>query len=546
MIQVIKGNIVNLFDDTVKSGELILKDKRIFTVKILAEQDPTLPYLIPGFVDAHVHIESSMLTPRNFGAIAVIHGTVATVSDPHEIANVLGIEGVKYMIADGNNIPFKFYFGAPSCVPATQYESAGAIIDADQIAELLSWPSIKYLAEMMNFPGVINEDEEVLKKLIYAHQSGKPIDGHAPGLMGEAALSYFEKGISTDHECYQYEEALQKIKLGIKILIREGSAAKNFDELIPLAIDHAHQMMFCSDDKHPDDLIEGHINLLVKRAINRGVDLFDALRMASLNPALHYGLDIGLLREGDKADFLVVDNLNNFNIQQTYIDGTKVAEDGKSLIKPELSSIINNFDTQKISEEAIKIAANENKNIKVIVAQNGQLITLKDTVLPKNINGEVISDTNQDVLKIVVYSRYKPSQPAVAFIKGFGLKQGAIASSVAHDSHNIIAVGVSDEAIVEAINLIIREKGGISAVSDSRMGVLPLPIAGLMSNKDAYTVAKDYQQIDAFAKNELGATLSSPFMSLSFMALLVIPSLKLSDLGLFDAENFEFTDLFTD
>ncbi len=543
-MQVIKGNIVNVFEDSIQAGELILQDGRIFTVKLFGDEDPDLPYLIPGFIDAHVHIESSMLTPAQFGRLAVVHGTVATVSDPHEIANVLGVEGVEYMIEDGNQIPFKFYFGAPSCVPATDFESAGAVIDSGQIEKLLEKEEIVYLAEMMNFPGVIYENEEVLAKIAAAHRKSKPIDGHAPGLMGEEAKKYFSKGISTDHECFTLEEAEGKLKLGVKILIREGSAAKNFEALIPLAVENAHQMMFCSDDKHPDDLVEGHINRLVLRAIDAGVDIFDALRMASLNPVLHYGLSVGLLREGDMADFLIVKNLKELEIQATFIDGEKVAENGNSLISKVESRIVNNFNCRPVNTSQISFISQEGKDdIRVIKVEDRQLIT-GSFITRAVMNGkELEADLENDVLKLVVYNRYQLAEPAIAFIQGFGLKEGAIASSVAHDSHNIIAVGVDDASITEAINLIIREKGGVSAVSNEKMGVLPLPVAGLMSNKDAEVVAEDYKQIDAFCKEILGSKLKSPFMSLSFMALLVIPSLKLSDKGLFDGEKFEFTDL---
>jgi adenine deaminase len=543
-MKVIEGNIVNIFDETIHWGEVIIKDGRIFTIKILAEEKKEESYLIPGFVDSHVHIESSMLTPSSFGRIALCHGTVGSVSDPHEIANVLGIEGVKYMIEDAKHTPFKVSFGAPSCVPATTFESAGAVIDADGITELLQMPEVSYLAEMMNFPGVIYKDAEVLRKLQIAKQLGKPIDGHAPGLRGDDAKKYFSQGISTDHECFTLEEAEEKLNLGVKILIREGSAAKNFEALIPLAKKWAHQMMFCSDDKHPDDLLKGHINQLVERAIKSGVNTFDALRMASLNPVKHYSLDVGLMREGDTADFIRVEELIGFKVIETYIDGEIVASNGESEISEHKSEVINNFNANDVSAEDLKvILPDSTKKMNVIQVNEGQLVTDWIMRYPKLEGKEVVSDTIQDVLKLVVYNRYQKSKVSLAFIHGFGLKTGAIASSVAHDSHNIIAVGVEDEAIVDAINLIIREKGGVSAVGLEKMGVLALPIAGLMSNKSPEEVARDYEQIDNFSKEILGGTLKAPFMSLSFMALLVIPSLKLSDKGLFDGKKFEFVDI---
>ena len=544
-MKVIEGNIVNIFDNSIHWGELILQDGRIFTVKTLGQEKKDESYLLPGFIDAHVHIESSMLTPSSFGRLALCHGTVGSVSDPHEIANVLGIDGVKYMIEDSKNTPFKVSFGAPSCVPATSFESAGAVIDSSGIEELFLLPEISYLAEMMNFPGVIHQDSEVFKKLEIAKKLGKPIDGHAPGLRGDDAIKYFEQGITTDHECFTLPEAEEKLKLGVNILIREGSAAKNFDALIPLAKEWSHQMMFCSDDKHPDDLFKGHINQLVVRAINSGIDLFDALRMASLNPVKHYSLPIGLMREGDFADFIRVRDLKEFELLQTYVEGEVVAEDGVSKLLEFKSAVVNNFEAKNVSVEDLKVLTEDSENkMNVIHVNEGQLVTDWIKRFPTLLGKEAVSDTIQDVLKLVVYNRYSKNEVSLAFIHGFGLKLGAIASSVAHDSHNIIAVGVDDDSIADAINLIVREKGGISAVGNEKMGVLGLPIAGLMSNKDPEEVALDYEQIDSFAKNILGSTLKAPYMSLSFMALLVIPSLKLSDKGLFDGGKFEFVNLF--
>lgn len=538
-----EGNIINIFDNTIIYGEITVFEGRIFNIEKIKDEMPDATYFLPGFIDAHVHIESSMLTPSQFGKMAVVHGTVGTVSDPHEIANVLGVKGVEYMIENGSKIPFKFCFGAPSCVPATEFESAGASITVDEIENLMSNPKIGYLAEMMNFPGVIYENEEVISKLEIAKKHHKPIDGHAPGLIGEEARKYFEKGISTDHECFTYEEGKEKLELGVKILIREGSAAKNFEELITLAHAYSTQMMFCSDDKHPDDLVAGHINLLVKRAINSGIDIFKVLRMASLNPVRHYNLDLGLLREGESADFIEINNLRDFNVISTYINGEMVASRGKTLIEDIKGEIINNFNAKPISVDNIEIKIpSDAEYVNVIKVNDGQLITealkYKLTDIPVSIFNK------SDILKLVVYNRYTEATPAVAYIQGFGIKEGALASSVAHDSHNIIAVGTDDESIKDAINLVIREKGGISAVSESKMGVLPLPIAGLISNKDGYEVANDYTQIDQFAKTKLGCTLKSPFMSLSFMALLVIPSLKLSDKGLFDGSKFAFSPIF--
>lgn len=539
----LSGNIVDLHNETIFKGTVHIENG--FIKSILRDDSVKEEHFImPGLIDSHIHIESSMLIPSEFARLAVVHGTVATVSDPHEIANVLGIDGIKYMIENGKKVPFKFYFGASACVPATPFETAGDKIGLDELEELLSMDEINYLSEMMNFPGVINRDEFEMAKIAIAKKHGKPADGHAPGVKGEAAKKYIEAGISTDHECYTMEEALDKIRYGMKIQIREGSAAKNFEALIGLMDEHADKVLFCSDDKHPNDLVEGHINQMVVRAIQKGYEPLRVLKSVILNPVEHYKLDVGLLRVGDAADMIVVDDLKSFNVLQTYVDGILVAQNGKTLIKPVKAGHPNKFTAQKIVAEQIQVRTGGNLT-KVITAHDGELITGLDFCKPKLDSGYVVSDTDQDVLKIVVLNRYeKQAKPAVAFIKNFGLKTGAIASSVAHDSHNIVAVGVEDKHIVTAINLIIAEKGGVSLVHNENVKVLPLPVAGLMSNLDGYLVAEQYHQIDK-AAHEMGSTLRAPFMTLSFMALLVIPELKLSDKGLFDGKLFAFTNLFT-
>ncbi|MCE7041650.1 adenine deaminase [Dyadobacter sp. CY312] len=534
-------NLVNLFDKTIKEAELIIIDQYISKIQIIGSENPALPYALPGFVDAHVHIESSMLTPSQFARLAVVHGTVATISDPHEIANVLGVPGVEYMIEDGKRTPFKFCFGAPSCVPATVFETAGAVITPDDVRDLLAKDEIGYLAEVMNFPGVLNEDPDMIDKINWAKHFNKPADGHAPGLRGEAAKKYIDSGLSTDHECFTYEEAKEKLHYGMKILIREGSAARNFEALIPLLAEFPEKIMFCSDDKHPDFLVEGHINLLVKRALGHGHNLWDVLHAACLNPVAHYSLPVGLLRENDPADFILVDNLTDFNIIQTWLNGTLVAEKGTSLLPDLRSTHINFFNCSRKNSTDFQCKENKSASqLKVIEALEGQLITNALTEeIPLN-NGFVVSDPDRDILKIAVVNRYNDSEPAIGFIKNFGLKTGAIASTVAHDSHNIVVVGCDDESICEAVNLLIDAKGGISAVDRNTRLVLELPIAGLMTDRDGYDVANAYTKMDSFVKETLKSTLQSPYMTLSFMALLVIPSLKLSDKGLFDGEKFEF------
>lgn len=542
----ITGNLVDIHRNEIYPAEITVKDGSIASII----QNPTLKtqhFILPGFIDSHVHIESSMLVPSEFARLAVVHGTVATISDPHEIANVCGIEGVEYMIENGKNVPFKFNFGAPSCVPATIFETAGAALNAHDVEKLLERDDILYLSEMMNFPGVLYKDEEVMKKIAAAHRLGKPVDGHAPGLRGETAKQYIDAGISTDHECFTAEEALDKLKYGMRILIREGSAAKNFEALIDLLHDYPDQIMFCSDDKHPDSLVLGHINQLCARAVAKGIDVFKVLKAACLNPALHYKPNIGLLRTNDPADFIVVKDLEKFEVIQTYIDGKLVAENGKSLISrsvgSEQSAAINRFSCSRkevkdfeVPRLSIDSPASE---IPVIEALNGQLITNKLSVVPKVENGNIVSDTSNDILKIVVVNRYQDAPVAKAFIKNFGLKDGALASTVAHDSHNIVAVGVDDESLCKAVNLLIDSKGGVSCVKENMELVVPLPVAGLMSAEDGYKVAEQYSLIDHAAK-EAGSTLASPYMTLSFMALLVIPHLKLSDKGLFDGDSFQF------
>ena len=538
----VKGNIVDILSKNIFKGEIIVENGEIKSIKHLENfADHSDNFILPGFIDAHVHIESSMLVPSEFAKLAVVHGTVATVSDPHEIANVCGMRGVEFMIENGKQVPFKFYFGAPSCVPATVFETAGASLNAKDIELLLAKDEINYLSEMMNFPGVLHHDEEVEAKIISAKYYNKPVDGHAPGLRGELAKKYIETGISTDHECFTKEEALDKLKYGMKIIIREGSAAKNFEALIDLLNDYEDELMFCSDDKHPDSLVKGHINELCKRAVAKGIDVFNILQAACINPVQHYNMNVGLLNENDPADFIVVKDLSDFEVVKTYINGTLVAENGISKINSPKSSLINNFNCNKkqVSDFSYKHAS---KKTIVIGALDGQLITNKIAVKPKIVNDFYESDIANDVLKMVVVNRYNKNAPvSIGFVKNFGLKRGAIASSVAHDSHNIIAAGVDDANICKAVNCIIENTGGISCVDDSLEKVLPLPVAGLMSNEDGYDIAKKYTQLDKTAK-DFGSKLSAPFMTLSFMALLVIPHVKLSDLGLFDGDEFRLVN----
>jgi len=539
--QRVVGNLVDIAARRVFPAEISLAEGRIAAIRPVDEQPAT--FLLPGFIDSHVHVESSMLVPSEFARAAVLHGTVASVSDPHEIGNVLGVAGVRYMLENAARSPFKFYFGAPSCVPATPFESAGATITVREVEQLLDDPQILYLSEMMNFPGVLNGDKECLAKIKAAQQRGKPVDGHAPGLRGPEAARYIAAGISTDHECFTKEEALDKLAVGCKIAIREGSAARNFEALHTLLSEFPRHTMLCSDDKHPDELLIGHINLLVRRAVDYGINVFDVLQAACLNPIEHYGLDVGQLREGDPADFIEINSLDEFQISRTWIDGRLVAKQGVTTIPRVEPTVVNHFVANKIEPSQLKVKAAAG-SLQVIEVLDGQLITPRISVEPKVIEGSLVSDVGNDILKLTVINRYQSAPPAIAFIKNFGFKRGAIASSVAHDSHNVIAVGTNDDDLAAAVNAVMDSAGGLSAVclKDHLQHVLPLPVAGLMATGTCVEVAAAYQQLDAAVKT-WGSQLRAPYMTLSFMALLVISELKLSDLGLFDGGKFQFTQL---
>ena len=528
------GRLVDLHARTIRSATVHVRDGVVD--RVAPATDVPDRFLLPGFVDAHVHVESAMMPPSEFARAAVVHGTVATVSDPHEIANVLGVEGVEYMIEDGRQVPFHFAFGAPSCVPATPFETAGAELGPDAVAALLDRADVPYLSEMMNVPGAIHRDADVMAKIEAAQARGKPVDGHAPGLRGEGVEQYAAAGIETDHECVAIEEAREKLDAGLKIAIREGSAAKNFDELIPLMEEAPDRLMFCTDDAHPDALVRGHIDALVRRALDRGHDRFDVLRAACVHPVEHYGLDVGLLREGDPADFIVVDDLETLTVERTYVEGTLVAADGETHIERVPSDTPNRFAAGPVSPEAFRVPA-EGDRMRIITAVDNQLVTGEDIVETPVQDGRAVADPGRDLLKMAVVNRYADANPAVAFIRGFGLDAGALASSVAHDSHNVVAVGTSDAALADAVNAVIEEGGGVSAVG-ADTHVLPLPIAGLMSDRPVEDVARRFTRLSQFVQAELGSPLDAPFMTLSFMALLVIPQLKLSDQGLFDGDAF--------
>lgn len=535
----IQANRVDVLSGEIAPTEIEIADGHIRRFQPI---DHATGFALPGFIDAHVHIESSMVLPSQFAKVAVTHGTVATVSDPHEIANVCGLDGIELMLRDAASSPLKFHFGAPSCVPATQFETAGATLSPSDVEDLLDDPRINHLSEVMNFPGVLRGDLDVMAKIVAAQSRKMPIDGHAPGLLGNDAKRYIQAGITTDHECVDLEEAVHKIECGARIAIREGSAAKNFEALWPLIDRYPRQVMLCSDDKHPDDLLEGHIDQLVARAVAKGCDLFATLRAACVTPQIHYALNVGLLQVGDPADFVIVDNLIDFPVSDVYIDGSQVVRDGSSLIEAAPETSINQFGAQPISDADLCIP-DQRTSVRLIEVYDGQLVTGDAQLQPTVRNGYVVSDPKTDVLKLAVVNRYAPAQVALGFARGFGLQFGALASSVAHDSHNIIAIGTNDDDMLNAINQIITSQGGLCVAHANQLDHLPLPIAGLMSDQSCLDVARKYGHLDHLAK-QLGCQLNAPFMTLSFLALPVIPQLKLTDQGLFDVGKFQFVSLF--
>jgi adenine deaminase len=533
------GNMVDLFNEEIYGAEITVKDGKIISIQ--RKETENSSFILPGLIDSHIHIESSMLTPQQFGRVALSHGTVATVSDPHEIANVLGIEGVKYMIENAAGSDLRFFFGAPSCVPATEFESSGAQLSPGEIEILFKESNLTFLSEMMNYPGVILGDKEILSKIQIAKEYNKRIDGHAPGLRGNDLQIYIDAGIETDHECSTLSEATEKINRGMIIQIREGSAAKNFEALWTLIDKYPGKVMLCSDDLHPDDLMEGHINRLLKQASEKKINLYNLLRTVTVNPVLHYGLGMGLLRVGDNADFIMVDDLKSFSVSKTYISGINVYDRSMGLREMPGQKIINKFNAKEISNDSL-IIPNRGKKVKVISVKDRELITTSFIALLKG-NPDLSSDIKQDILKLVVLNRYESEPPGLAFIHNFNLKKGAMASSIAHDSHNIIATGVENSEIAECINWIISNRGGVAIHDGTQVIGLPLPIGGIISAEKAEYVAEKYKEINKIA-HHLGCRLRSPFMTLSFMALLVIPELKLSNRGLFDGKNFRFTSLY--
>lgn len=537
---VIRGNLVDIHERRTYGAEIQVADGKI--TRILPTGQTEEGYILPGFIDAHVHIESSMTTPAAFIRAVVCHGSVGAVADPHEIANVMGTEGIDFMIENAQGLPFYAWFGVPSCVPATPFETAGATIDAAETERLLGRDDLHFLAEMMDYPGVLRGEPEVIRKIEAAREAGKPVDGHFPLATGEELRRYFGAGITTDHETVSLDKGREKCELGMQVLIREGSAARNFDELHPLLREYPDRIMFCTDDAHPSLLAKGHIDRLVRRAIALGYDLYDVLRAASLNPARHYGIPVGLLREGDPADFIRVSDLDELRVLETYIQGKRVYDGQACAIPFRKPEPANRFHVKPITLDKLAVRA-RGKRLRAIVCEDRDLITQEELIPARTFDGFIEADPEKDRLKLAVVNRYHTAPPAIAFIKGMGLKMGAVAQSVAHDSHNIIAVGATDFELEQAINAVIRSRGGIAVSCLDEVTILPLPVAGLMSDMTLEETARRYEEIERRIKR-LGTPMDSLQMTLSFMALLVIPRLKLSDRGLFDGQTFQLTSLF--
>jgi len=554
---IFKGHILDIPNRQIIHGEMHVRDGIISAIIPLEGIADDAPYYLPGFIDAHVHIESSMMVPAEFARIAVEHGTTGVITDPHEISNVLGVEGIDFMLKSSKLVKFNFLFGAPSCVPScgTELETSGAILGSDKIEELMAREDIGYLAEMMNYPGVLNGDEEVHKKIQAALRHGKRVDGHAPGLTGEERKRYADAGISSDHECSNLEEGRECIQAGMMLQIREGSAAKNYTQLIPLLKEYPESVMFCTDDCHPSDLIRGHIDRFVRRAIKEGYDIWDILTAACVNPIRHYGLNWGLMRVGDQASFISISDLSPyFRVRKTYIRGVKVfsqnsyfksIESQRKSIESQLSMLNdypNRFEAQPLTEEDIRLDVQAGDTVHVILAEDGSLLTGSQEI---HVTGNPFLDAQHnwgEVQKIVVYNRYqKGAKPAVGLIRGFGLKDGAMAATVAHDCHNIVAIGSDDRQLLRAINRVIRMKGGEVAIAGEEMVSLPLPVAGLISPMNGHEISFRSHELREVVERA-GCPLHAPFITMAFMCLPVIPSLKITDKGLFDSENFHFIE----
>lgn len=545
-------NLINVVSGEIYPTDIAIADQLIVGLDHHYDARTTLDlnglYAAPGFIDGHVHIESSMVTVPQFARAVVPLGTTSVISDPHEIANVLGYEGIRFMMESAKYNPLNVFFMLPSCVPSTRLETAGSQLRAFDIFPFLREKWVVGLGEMMNFPGVINGDEEVLDKIKVA--SEKRVDGHAPGVGGKHLNAYIAAGIASDHESTTPEEALEKLRRGMYIMIREGTGTKNLRDLLKMVTpENSRRCIFCTDDRHPHDILEeGHINFMIKTAIAHGIDPMSAIRMATLNPAEYFNLrKLGFLAPGNYADLVLLDNLSECRIRMVFKNGQLVAEDGQmkyeSSFKPDVK-IRGSVNIKWLEGDEFVIPA-MGKRCRVIGLIKDQIVTEELIIEPKIEDGRVVSDPARDILRCYVVERHHGSgNIGKGLVKGFGLKKGAMASSISHDSHNIVAVGVNDEDIFRAVIQINKMGGGLAVTCDGKVqAALELPIAGLMSSEPLEDVNRKLQQLNLQTR-ALGCNLADPFMAISFLALPVIPKLKITDLGLVDVDQFDFVSLF--
>jgi adenine deaminase len=535
---VIEGNLVDVVREAVFPARIETSHGIITLIERVDKE--FRDFLVPGLIDAHIHIESSLLSPSRFAEAAVPHGTTAVIADPHEIANVLGLEGIDYMVRDAAAVPLRFYFTAPSCVPATPFETSGAVLGPREVEKLLERDNFIALGELMNYPGAIRGDPDVIAKIDVARRLRKPVDGHCPLLSGEPLRAYVGLGISTDHECTTAAEALEKHALGMRVMVREGSVSKDLEALAPFARDH--EFLLVSDDLLLPDLLRGHLDRSLAAAVSLGIDPFRALRAATINPARHYGLPLGLLEAGRMADIVRVADLGSFRILEVYIGGRRAAGQGRPTFVARPEPLPGRLSVRERSPRDFAVrASGPSAKVRSIGLVKDSLLTqsLKATLSVED--GLVMPDADRDILRIAVVNRYRDAPVANGFVTGFGLKDGAIAGSVAHDSHNIIAVGAGAGDVADAVNRVIREGGGFSACASGRGAILPLPVAGLMSAEPAAAVGETLDRLHAMAEAQ-GSTIPRPFMAMSFLSLLVIPSLKIGDRGLFDVDAFRFVE----
>jgi adenine deaminase len=546
------AGIVNVFSGRIIQGNIAVKDGYIVgfgDYDAAATMDVKGRYVAPGFIDAHVHIESSMTGVTEFARAVVPCGTTTVVADPHEIANVLGTVGIDYMLRSAEDQPMDCLFTLPSCVPATDMETAGARLTAGDLESFMDHPRIVGLAEMMNYPGVIFTDAGVMAKLAMARRHHRTMDGHAPGLSGRRLLAYAAAGIASDHECTRAEEALEKLELGLRIMVREGTCARNLEALLPVINAQTwHRMMWCTDDRHPHDLLaEGHVDAVIRKAVAHGVDPLTAIRMGTINPADYFGIaDAGAIAPGRKANLVIFSDLGDIHAEQVFYMGRPVAENGRMLPRVQRPAPVAVPLSMNLKPDHLDFSIPATgRRMRVIRAIADQVVTRCEIMDVTEINGLAVADLAGDIIKLAVVERYTgQARTGRGFVTGLGLKRGAIASSVAHDSHNIIVAGVTDADMRAAVTAVVKMGGGLAAVADGKLlASLPLPVAGLMSDQPVEAVRRQMDGMLASAK-DLGATLADPFMTLGFLALPVIPDLKLTDLGLVDVARFAIVPLF--